>query len=187
MYRIAEALVRWLAPILSFTAEEIWQALPGERGDSVLFETWYDGLAATQASPEQRRWWADLLAIRETAARVLEGMRKAERIGAALEAKLAVHADAATQARYADVADELRFFFITSEFALAPVTSRADEAARVELDGAEAWVSTEVSGAAKCVRCWHRRDDVGSHAEHPELCGRCVSNVEGPGEDRRWF
>jgi isoleucyl-tRNA synthetase len=187
MYRIAEALVRWLAPILSFTAEEIWQALPGERGDSVLFETWYDGLAATQASPEQRRWWADLLAIRETAARVLEGMRKAERIGAALEAKLAVHADAATQARYADVADELRFFFITSEFALAPVTSRADEAARVELDGAEAWVSAEVSEAAKCVRCWHRRDDVGSHAEHPELCGRCVSNVEGPGEDRRWF
>ena len=187
MYRIAEALVRWLAPILSFTAEEIWQALPGERGDSVLFETWYDGLAATQASPEQRRWWADLLAIRETAARVLEGMRKAERIGAALEAKLAVHADAATQARYADVADELRFFFITSEFALAPVTPRADEAARVELEGAEAWVSAEVSAAAKCVRCWHRRDDVGSHAEHPELCGRCIGNIEGPGEDRRWF
>ena len=187
MYRIAEALVRWLAPILSFTAEEIWQALPGERGDSVLFETWYDGLAATQASPEQRRWWADLLAIRETAARVLEGMRKADRIGAALEAKLAVHADAATQARYADVADELRFFFITSEFALAPVTPRADEAARVELEGAEAWVSAEVSAAAKCVRCWHRRDDVGSHAEHPELCGRCIGNIEGPGEDRRWF
>ncbi len=187
MYRIAEAMVRWLAPILSFTAEEIWQAMPGERGDSVLFETWYDGLAATQASPEQRRWWADLLAIRETAARVLEGMRKAERIGAALEAKLVVHADVATQARYAEVADELRFFFITSEFTLAPVTPRADDAARVELDGVEAWVSAEVSGAAKCVRCWHRRDDVGSHAEHPELCGRCVGNVEGPGENRRWF
>ena len=187
MYRIAEALVRWLAPILSFTAEEIWQALPGQRGDSVLFETWYDGLAATQAAPEQRRWWADLLAIRDTASRVLEGMRKAERIGAALEAKLVLHADTATQARYADVAGELRFFFITSEFTLAPSTPRADDAARAELDGAEAWISAEVSAAAKCVRCWHRRDDVGSHAGHPELCGRCVSNVEGPGEDRRWF
>ncbi|WP_447733586.1 isoleucine--tRNA ligase [Rhodanobacter soli] len=187
MYRIAEALVRWLAPILSFTAEEIWQAMPGERGDSVLFETWYDGLAATQNSPEQRRWWADLLAIRDSASRVLEGMRKAEQIGAALEAKLVVHADAAVQSRYGEVADELRFFFITSDFTLAPSTPRAEDAMKVELDGAEAWVSADVSSAAKCVRCWHRRDDVGSHAEHPELCGRCISNVEGPGEDRRWF
>ena len=187
MYRITEALVRWLAPILSFTAEEIWQAMPGGRGDSVLFETWYDGLAATHNSPEQRRYWSDLLAVRDSASRVLEGMRKAERIGAALEAKLMVHADAALQSRYADVADELRFFFITSDFTLAPSTPRADDAVKVELDGAEAWVSADVSSAAKCVRCWHRRDDVGSHAEHPELCSRCVSNVEGPGEDRRWF
>ena len=114
-------------------------------------------------------------------------MRKAERIGAALEAKLVVHADAALAARYAEVADELRFFFITSDFTLAPLAPRTDEAMKVEVEGAEAWVSATVSNAAKCVRCWHRRDDVGSHAEHPELCGRCVSNVEGPGEDRRWF
>jgi isoleucyl-tRNA synthetase len=187
MYRIAEALVRWLAPVLSFTAEEIWQAMPGERGDSVLFETWYDGLVACQGSPEQRRFWAGLLAIRDSASRVLEGMRKAERIGAALEAKLVIHADAALQKRYAESADELRFFFITSELGLAPLTPRADDAARVDLDGAEAWVSASVSTAAKCVRCWHRRDDVGSHAEHPELCGRCISNIEGSGEDRRWF
>ena len=187
MFRIIEAMVRWLAPILGFTAEEIWQQLPGERGDSVLFETWYDGLAATQASPEQRRYWADLLAIRDGASRVLEGMRKAEQIGAALEARLVVHADAALAARYAEVADELRFFFITSDFTLAPLAPRTDEAMKVEVEGAEAWVSATVSNAAKCVRCWHRRDDVGSHAEHPELCGRCVSNVEGPGEDRRWF
>ncbi|WP_426689346.1 isoleucine--tRNA ligase [Rhodanobacter ginsengiterrae] len=187
MYRIAEALVRWLAPVLSFTAEEIWQELPGERGDSVLFETWYDGLVATQNSPEQRRYWTDLLAIRDAASRVLEGMRKAEQIGAALEAKLVVHADAALHARYAAAADELRFFFITSDFTLAPLAPHSDGAVKVELEGAEAWVSASVSSAAKCVRCWHRRDDVGSHAAHPELCGRCISNVEGPGEDRRWF
>ncbi|MBD8899079.1 isoleucine--tRNA ligase [Rhodanobacter sp. DHG33] len=187
MYRIAEALVRWLAPILGFTTEEIWQALPGQRGESVLFETWYDGLAATQASPEQRRWWADLLAIRDSAARVLEGMRKAEQIGAALEAKLAIHADAATVARYAEAVDELRFFFITSDAKLVTAEAQPEGAEAVELDGAHAWVSASVSGAAKCVRCWHRRDDVGSHAEHPELCGRCVDNVDGPGETRRWF
>jgi len=187
MYRIAEALVRWLAPVLSFTAEEIWQQLPGQRDDSVLFETWYDGLAAAQGSPEQRRYWAELLAIRDSASRVLEGMRKAEQIGAALEAKLVIHADIATQSRYTVAAEELRFFFITSDLDLAPLTPRPDGAVKVELDGAEVWVSASVSDAAKCVRCWHRRDDVGRHAEHPELCGRCISNIEGSGEDRRWF
>jgi isoleucyl-tRNA synthetase len=187
MYRIAEALVRWLAPILSFTAEEIWQALPGERGDSVLFETWYDGLAATQNSPEQRRYWTGLLAIRDTASRVLEGMRKAEQIGAALEAKLAIHADEATVARYAPAASELRFFFITSDVRLDLAGGQPENAVLTELEGADVWVSATVSEAAKCVRCWHRRDDVGSHAEHPELCDRCISNIEGPGEDRRWF
>ncbi|MEI7036916.1 isoleucine--tRNA ligase [Fulvimonas yonginensis] len=187
MFRIAEALVRWLAPILAFTAEEIWRHLPGERGESVLFETWYEGLAATQGSPEQRRWWADLLAIREAAARVLEGMRKSDRIGASLEATLAIHADPALLARYAPAQEELRFFFITSEAALSPLSPRPAEAVRVELAEGEAWVSAGVSEAAKCVRCWHRRPDVGSHPDHPELCGRCVENVVGQGETRRWF
>jgi len=187
MYHIAEALVRWLAPILAFTAEEIWQALPGRRGESVLLETWYDGLAATQASLEQRRWWSDLLAIRDTAARVLEGMRKDGQIGAALEAKLAIHADEATVARYAPAMDELRFFFITSDVRLGQAGGQPDDAVLTELEGADVWVSATVSEAAKCVRCWHRRDDVGQHADHPELCGRCVSNVEGPGEVRLWF
>jgi isoleucyl-tRNA synthetase len=187
MFRVVQALVRWLAPILAFTAEEIWQQLPGERGESVLFETWYDGLAATQGSSEQRRWWADLLAIREAGARVLEGMRKDDRIGASLEAKLAIHAAPSLVERYAPAQEELRFFFITSDASLAPLTPRPDQAAKVELADGEAWVSATVSDAAKCVRCWHRRPDVGSHPEHPELCGRCVENVAGQGETRRWF
>ena len=95
--------------------------------------------------------------------------------------------DEATQARFAEAADELRFFFIVSDLHFAPLTDRPDDAAKVELDGAEVWVSASVSSALKCVRCWHRRDDVGSHAEHPELCGRCIGNIEGPAENRRWF
>ncbi|UGB44393.1 isoleucine--tRNA ligase [Frateuria edaphi] len=187
MFRIGEALVRWLAPILAFTAEEIWQQLPGERGQSVLFETWYDGLAATQGSAEQRSWWAELLAIRETGARVLESMRKDGKIGASLEANLAIHADPALLERYAAAQDELRFFFITSDASLAPLMPRSEEAVKVELAGGEAWVSATASEAAKCVRCWHRRPDVGSQPDHPELCGRCVENVAGQGETRRWF
>jgi isoleucyl-tRNA synthetase len=192
MFRIAEALVRWLAPILAFTAEEIWHAMPDtsapqKRGDSVLFETWYDGLAAAQATPAQRRYWADLLAVRDTAAHVLEGMRNDGLLGAALEAKLVIHADAAVRARYAEMAEELRFFFIVSELELAPLTPRPDTAVQVAIDGAEVWLSASVSSASKCVRCWHRRSDVGSHPEHPELCDRCISNIETSGEDRRWF
>jgi isoleucyl-tRNA synthetase len=192
MYRIVEALVRWIAPILSFTAEEIWPLMPGQRGDSVLFETWYDGLAAPQGTPDQRKFWADLLAIRAAASRLLEGMRAAGAIGASLQADVVVHADAATRARYAEVADELRFFFITSNLALADLTVRPDPTERtdvhgVELEGAEVWVAAKPSDAQKCIRCWHYRADVGSHAEHPEICGRCVENVDGAGEVRRWF
>jgi isoleucyl-tRNA synthetase len=114
-------------------------------------------------------------------------MRKAERIGASLEANLAIHADPALVERYAPVGEELRFFFITSDASLAPLVQRPDEAARVELAGGEAWVTATASDAPKCIRCWHRRPDVGSHPEHPELCGRCVENVAGQGETRRWF
>ncbi|RAP57285.1 isoleucine--tRNA ligase [Oleiagrimonas sp. MCCC 1A03011] len=187
MYRILEALVRWLAPVLSFTAEEVWQHMPGERGESVLFETWYDSLAAEQGSAEQRRFWSDLLDIRETASRVLEGMRKAGDIGASLQAEITLYLDADLLDRYADMAKELRFFFITSDVKLAALDARGEGAVRVELDEGEAWVAAAPSTAAKCVRCWHHREDVGSHAEHPELCGRCVQNVDAGGEERRWF
>ena len=192
MYRILEALVRWLAPIVSFTAEEIWPLIPGARGDSVLFESWYEGLAATQGAPEQRKFWSDLLAIRAAASRLLEGMRAVGAIGASLQAGVVIHADAATRARYSDVADELRFFFITSELALADLTVLPDPEARtdvhgVEIEGAEVWIAAQPSTAAKCIRCWHYRADVGLHAAHPEICGRCIENIEGAGETRRWF
>ena len=192
MYRIGEALVRWIAPVLSFTAEEIWPLLPGERGESVLFATWYEGLASTQGSPDQRRWWADLLAIRAAAARLLESMRASGAIGASLQADVVAHADAATRARYEEVAGELRFFFITSGLRLADLAVLPDPEGRtdvqgVEIDGGTAWVAATPSDAAKCVRCWHYQPDVGTHAAHPELCGRCVINVEGPGEVRRFF
>ncbi|HXS72447.1 MAG TPA: isoleucine--tRNA ligase [Rhodanobacteraceae bacterium] len=205
MYRILEAMVRWLAPLLSFTSEEIWQHMPrathvpgaGEekfaaRGESVLFETWYEGLAATQASPEKHRWWSDLLAIREAASRVLEGMRRDGRIGSSLDAKLVIHADPALVEHYREVADELRFFFIVSELRLDRGGAQPAEAVLTELEGADVYVSASVSDAPKCVRCWHHRVDVGAHAEHPELCGRCAENVDalegrGSGETRRWF
>lgn len=188
MYRIAEALVRWLAPILAFTAEEVWQHLPGKRDESVLFETWYEGLAATQSDHDQRTWWGDLRRIRETASGVLEGMRKAGDIGASLAADMDVYLDDGLRRRYADATGELRFFFITSTLDLHPLADKPEDAVRVELEGeGEAWIAARASHAGKCIRCWHYRDDVGSQAGYPELCGRCVDNIDGRGEDRQWF
>ncbi len=190
MYRILEAMVRWLAPILSFTAEEIWQHMPGTRGESVLFETWYDGLKAAQASPEQRRFWADLLAIREVGAKLMEVMRANREIGASLEAEVTLYLDATLRAELEKYADELRFFFIVSELTLDDDGRASPEAALVDPlkeNGRIAWVAVRKTGHAKCVRCWHHRPDVGSNPAHPEICGRCVTNIEGPGENRRWF
>jgi isoleucyl-tRNA synthetase len=190
MYRILEAMVRWLAPIASFTAEEIWQAMPGTRGESVLFETWYDGLAALQGSPEQRRFWADLLAIREVSAKQMEIMRANREIGASLEAEVTLYLDAATRREFELYADELRFFFITSELTLDDDANAPQESAPVDALHAEkrfAYVHARKTDEAKCIRCWHYRPDVGVNPAHPEFCGRCVSNVEGPGEKRRWF
>ena len=188
MYRILEALVRWLAPILSFTAEEIWPLVPGARGESVMFETWYDGLEATQGSAPQRKFWNDLLAMRAGAAKLLEGMRNAGQIGAALQAEVTLYADDSLRAQVAPVARELRFFFITSGTALEPAVVAPDEAHAVLLDGAEVLVAARASEHRKCIRCWHYLADVGSHAAHPEICGRCIENLPGaPGENRQFF
>jgi isoleucyl-tRNA synthetase len=210
MYRIVEALVRWLAPILSFTAEEIWPFIPGKRDASVLFETFYDGLVATQGKPEQRQFWADLAVMRNGAAKLLEGLRNAGSIGAALEANVTIYADAELLERYSSVASELRFFFITSTLdvklraeqpALSELVPRisldaygdsADKPTKVampiNLPGRDVWVYAAVSDDRKCVRCWHYRPDVGVNPEHPEICGRCVTNLpDGAGENRKYF
>ncbi len=206
MYRILEAMVRWLAPLCAFTAEEIWHHMPrmmhvvdaghspvfAERDAAVLFHTWYGGLEAAQAAPAQRRWWDDLLAVRAAAARVLEEMRKDRKIGSSLDATVAVRADDSFVERYHEVADELRFFFIVSGLTLDRGGDAAPDAVAAEVEGAAVSVGAKVSDAPKCIRCWHHRDDVGVDAAHPELCGRCVANVaacegRGQGEARRWF
>ncbi len=194
MYRILEAMTRWLAPILSFTAEEVWQAMPGERGDSPLFATWYDGLAPLPAGAalDDGRF-ERLLAIRSGVARVLEGMRSSGDIGASLEAEVDLYVESDMLAALADVADELRYFFITSTLTLKPAAERPASSVEVVLDSGERiHVQARASDNGKCVRCWHYRPDVGNFSSDPALCGRCVDNVaacrgHGGGEQRHWF
>ncbi|MCX2920663.1 isoleucine--tRNA ligase [Stenotrophomonas rhizophila] len=176
MYHIAEAFTRWIAPILSFTADELWGYLPGERKENVLFATWYEGLVPLPAdAPLNAADFDQLLALREQVAKVLEPMRANGAIGAALEAEITVAADAETAARWQPLAEELRFLLISGDVQVRPATTD------------EVFVSAQPTGKQKCVRCWHYRADVGSVAAHPGLCGRCVTNIDGAGEDRRWF
>ncbi|WP_101097535.1 isoleucine--tRNA ligase, partial [Xanthomonas citri] len=176
MYHVAEAFVRWIAPVLSFTAEELWGYLPGKHVDNVLFATWYDGLAPLPADAALTGADFDkLLVLREQVAKVLEPMRANGAIGAALEAEITVAADAQTAARWQPLADELRFLFISGD---VTVTAASTD---------DIFVSAQPTTKAKCVRCWHHQASVGSDPRHPDLCSRCVSNIEGPGEQRRWF
>ena len=176
MYHIAEAFTRWIAPILSFTADELWGYLPGERKENVLFATWYEGLAPLPAdAPLNAADFDQLLALREQVAKVLEPMRANGAIGAALEAEITVAANEETASRWQPLAEELRFLLISGDVQVRPATTD------------EVFVSAQPTGKQKCVRCWHYRADVGSVAAHPELCGRCATNIDGAGEDRRWF
>jgi isoleucyl-tRNA synthetase len=187
MFRIAEAMVRWLAPVLSFTADEIWHHLPGKRAENVFYATWYDGLEPLPADAAlDGARFDQLFALRDAVSKVLEPMRAGGAIGAGLEAEVILHVDEATRAAFAPVADELRFLFIVSQLTLAPADARPSDAVRA--DGADpVWVVAKPSSAPKCIRCWHYRADVGTHADHPEICARCVENVDGAGETRRWF
>ncbi len=187
MFRIADALVRWIAPILSFTADEIWQHLPGRREAQVLLSTWSTDLDAPgQAEVLSKSNFAAVLALRDAVTKVLEPMRAGGVIGASLEAEVDLYLDDAMLNMLLPFAKELRFLFITSELRLHPVAAKPIEA--IAADGVVgAFIRAQASSATKCVRCWHHRPDVGNNPHHPALCGRCVDNVEGPGENRCYF
>jgi isoleucyl-tRNA synthetase len=184
MYHVAEAMVRWLAPILSFTAEEIWKYLPGERDESVLLATWWQ---LPEVPVSNAIDWDAVIALRTDVSRELERLRAAGALGAPLEAGVDVYLDEAQHRRMAAIGDELRFVLITSSARLRAAAARPAEAVpATSVARSGAWISVAVQDAPKCARCWHRRADVGRDPRHPEICARCVSNLEGPGETRRY-
>ena len=183
MWHIAEAMVRWLAPILSFTAEEIWRFLPGERAESVFLATWYE-LPAVAARDID---WPLLISLRASVAHELEALRVAGRIGAPLQAEVDIYCSDALYPRLAALGDELRFLLITSAARVQRASAAPEGAsAASEVAAGGVWLRVQPSAHQKCVRCWHHCADVGSVAGHPELCGRCVNNLAMPGEQRRY-
>ena len=185
MYHVIEAMVRWLAPITSYTADEIWQAIPGQRNESVFLETWYEGLFRLDADAEiNRDTWEKVMAVRNVVSKELEALRKDGAIGASLNAEVELYCDDSYAAELNKLAGELHFVLITSNAGVVNMQFCPDDAITTELEGVKLKVS--VSEHKKCVRCWHQRYDIGEHPDHPELCGRCVENVVGDGETRRY-
>lgn len=188
MYHILEAMTRWIAPILSFTADEIWASLPepkqGKRESSVFVCTWYDGLQALEADDEKGRdFWLQVMEVKDAVNKCLEEERNAGKIKGSLTTEVSLFCEGELYEALRSLGEELRFVLITSEARVLPVADADKASARPsELDGLLLEIHT--SGYAKCDRCWHHREDVGQHAAHPELCGRCIENIEGDGEQR---
>jgi len=185
LHHIAEALVRWIAPILSFTAEEIWDNLPGDRPPSVLLVQWYRDLH--RLSPGEamgRDFWERVTAVRDAVNKAMEDQRAAGRLRGSLDAAITLYCAPELLALLEALGDELRFVLITSAARLKPIDDVSADAASTELAGLRLRIDAVTD--AKCERCWHRSGDVGRVAAHPVLCGRCVENIEGEGEQRRY-
>jgi len=185
LYHIIQALVRWSAPILSFTAHEIWQEIPQVDTESVFLTEWYQGLASLPEDQSQplltRAYWQQVMAVKTAVNKEIEEARNRKEVGSGLSAEVTLYVTPELKDRLALLADELRFVLITSSATLSDQNGEGQATDVVGLN-----VKVTPSTYTKCVRCWHYRADVGSHADHPEICARCVDNVAGQGEVRHF-
>ncbi|MFI4919562.1 MAG: isoleucine--tRNA ligase [Legionellales bacterium] len=182
MYHIIQAFTLWLAPILSFTAEEIWQSLPGTNNESIFIGSWYD--AWPPIADVNMDDWEQLYVIRDEVNKALEETRKQGIIGSALAAEVTLYADANVMPKLTRLGEELRFLLITSGAKVEPMSH-----APAGLVASEYGISIAVAASTyeKCARCWHRRADVGQDHQHPELCLRCVGTISGVDEVRQFI
>jgi isoleucyl-tRNA synthetase len=167
LWQITHAMLRWMAPFLSFTAEEAWPILAPGASPSIFTETFWRFDAP---DAELLAKWQRVRAIRDEVNKSIEALRADGRVGSSLQANVVVGVDDEDRALLASLGDDLKFVLITSAAALAPAASLQ--------------VTVQPSSAVKCERCWHWRDDVGHDPKHPALCGRCTSNLVGAGEVR---
>ena len=180
LYYIAEALVRWMAPIMSFTADEIWNQLPGKRAPFVFTEEFYDGLFGLAGDEVLNdAYWAQLLKVRQAVNKALETARKEKVIGGALEANITLFVDENLATNLGKLGPELRFVLLTSSVTVKPLPEASTAAVDTELPGLKVLVAK--SAEEKCGRCWHHVPDLNAG-----ICPRCESNISGDGETRRF-
>ncbi len=175
MYYLAEMLVRWLAPVLSFTADEVWQFLPGKRGDSVFLEDWYIPDVEPLGAEARQQYWSSIIQIRDMVNRRLEQLRAEGEIGSSLDAEVDLYCNGELSEMLGKLGDELRFVLITSYARVHAEEEYPDDAVETGMTGL--FIKVAKSRHDKCIRCWHHRQDVGSHEAHPRLCDRCIRNI----------
>jgi len=192
MYIITDALVRWIAPVLSFTADEIWQHLrehsaqdKANRAQSVFTQTYSESLFELDSDALfSQDDWQTITQVRDAVSKSLETLRSAGDIGGALEASVTVYASTEVASVLEKLGDELRFVLITSTATVSTMASKPADIDTVSVNGHDFAIQSSKASGEKCVRCWHLRDDVGSNEQYPEVCDRCISNVHGQGEQR---
>jgi len=180
MHHLLQALVRWMAPILSFTAEEIWQHAPASE-DSVFLQTWYELPELNTAGDLDEGDWQRIIDLRTWVSRELEEVRNRGEIGSALETRVELWLADADFDLLTKLQNELRFLLITSGAVVYPL---AEKPAEVTVEQTGRAIRIVPLTDPKCGRCWHRQADIGESEEHPQLCGRCVTNL-GVGEQRQ--
>ena len=174
LYQIAHSLARLVAPILSFTAEEVWEVLCGSQEKSVFLGEWHL-LPDPRMDGEAVAAWLKINTWRGKVNKQLEEARELGVIGSALAAEVDIYAAGEDYEVLSRLGEDLRLVFITSRATVHRATTEA-----------EAHIDVSASLHDKCERCWHYREDVGADARHPTLCGRCVSNLYGSGETRKY-
>ena len=183
MYHIIEALTRWMAPILSFTADELWEYLPGERNESVFLNTWYEDLAPLDEDSQfDLTFWQQVFTVRDAVSKELEILRADGKIKGGLTAEVSLYAEPTLFEVLSALGNELKFVLITSRAKLLPVSDKPANAIESSIEGLSLVLSPSESD--RCDRCWHQTPTVGANETHPELCVRCIENVDGEGEQR---
>ncbi|MGY8862594.1 MAG: isoleucine--tRNA ligase, partial [Pseudomonadales bacterium] len=180
MYHLIETMTRWMAPILSYTADELWEHIPGNRAESVQLDVWYD-IPQAKATSMTADYWTQIMAVKQAVNKSLELQRNEGVIGGSLSAEITLYAAPELYAQLLQLGDELRFVLLTSK---ASLVASENGGAETELAGLR--LDIHATEHVKCERCWHHREDVGVVAAEPELCGRCVDNVSGAGEVRKF-
>ncbi|MGA7965541.1 MAG: isoleucine--tRNA ligase [Gammaproteobacteria bacterium] len=198
LWHVVEALVRWLAPILCFTAEEVWNHLPGERAASVMLTQWH---ALPEVSIEDVDW-KRVFAIREALLPLIEQLRREDVLGSGLEAEVDLYVKAQHLQSLKKLEGELRFVYIVSTVRLHPFEEAPPDAHDIQAatgqnslpEASDTTPPLEIvykavvkpSTNARCERCWHRRPEVGTLSDHPMLCARCTGNIGNEPETRHW-
>ncbi|SBT82048.1 Isoleucine--tRNA ligase [secondary endosymbiont of Trabutina mannipara] len=187
LYHICEAIVRWIAPIMSFTADEIWEFMPGKRMQYVFTEEWYKGLFKLDYNqPFNDKYWRTLLKVRNETNKIIEIARADKRICASLEASVTLYAKPSLATLLRKVGNELYFALLTSNAVVADYDAAGNDAMQCQgLKGLK--ITLERAVGKKCQRCWHYELNIGQNTNYPEICSRCVTNIAGYGEKRKFI